>query len=205
MPRERTLTKLKLTPASVSGLPGRVHARWERSDGSKGSIVVYFRLKKAARWYIARLLIDEPTAALLRDVPLARIEAAANADPKIREWMEKSADEETITLARQAASQRPRLKRPARSGLDDDFYKRVAAAYRGAVAHGLPPAKTLAADSDTPPGTVNRWIAEARERFHLPEGEPGKVTAHVIETPAPGGATAGGFAPREEIGERDDG
>jgi hypothetical protein len=36
---------------------------------------------------------------------------------------------------------------------------------------------TLAADSDTPPGTVDRWIAEARRRGYLPLGEPGKMSA----------------------------
>lgn len=177
MTRERTLTKLELTPAYVSGRPGWVDARWERSDGSDGSACAQFRLKKAERWYIARLWIDVPTAALLRDVPLARIEAAANADPKIRKWIEDGAPEEVIERSRRAIAKRPRLERPALRRLDDDFYKRVAAAYTGAVAHGLRPAKTLAAESDTPAGTVNRWIAEARSCGYLPPGEPGKVTA----------------------------
>lgn len=177
MTRERTLTKLELIPAYVSGQPGWVGARWERSDGSKGNAFARFRLATAERWYIANLMLNVPTAALLRDVPLARIESAANADPKIREWMEAHTERATIKLARRAASRRPRLKRPAGRRLDDGFYRRVAEAYRGAVANGLPPAKTLAADSDTPPGTVNRWIAGARQRHYLPEGEPGKVTA----------------------------
>ena len=53
----------------------------------------------------------------------------------------------------------------------------MAFAYREAVEAGLPPSKTLAEDADTPPGTVNRWIAQARERGFLPPAERGKVSA----------------------------
>ena len=74
----------------------------------------------------------------------------------------------------QAAVKRPRLKRPAGRRLDDNFYIQVADAYRGAVAHGLQPAKTLAEDSETPQGTVNRWIATAREKDLLADAEPGR-------------------------------
>lgn len=179
MTRERSLTKLELGQVYVAGKPGWVEAKWERADGSGGSVYVHLRLKTAERWYVARLLVTLPTSELLRDVPLARIESAVNADPKIREWIESGTDEETIKRARRAASKRPRLERPARRRLDDGFYQRVADAYRGAVAHGLPPSKTLAEESDTPPGTVNRWIAGARERGYLPPGESGRVTAHI--------------------------
>jgi hypothetical protein len=78
---------------------------------------------------------------------------------------------------RRDAAKRPRLERPAARRLDAAFYERVATAYRAAVRHGLPPAKTLAEDADTPQGTVNRWIAEARHLDYLPKAEPGKVTA----------------------------
>jgi hypothetical protein len=71
---------------------------------------------------------------------------------------------------------RHRLKRPRGRQLDDAFYAQVATAYLGAVAHGLPPAKTIAEDSDTPQGTVNRWIATAREKGMLRETTPGKVS-----------------------------
>jgi hypothetical protein len=180
MTRERALTKLELVPAYVSGKRGWVQARWERADGSGGDVTVQPRLKTAERWYIARLLVSVPTSELLRDVPLARIESAVNADvnadPQMRQWVESGTDEETLELARREASRRPKLKRPGRRRLDDKHYQRVAAAYKGAVAHGLHPSKTLAAESDTPPGTVNRWIAEARKRGYLPPGATGRVT-----------------------------
>jgi hypothetical protein len=177
MPRQRTITKLELVRATVAGQEGWIEARWERSDGSRGHVLARFRLRNAERWYIATLRVNQPTSQLLRDVPLARIEAAANnADPQIREWMEKGMARETVEHARSVASKRVRLKRLAGRRLDDAFYAQVAAAYRDAVAHGLPPAKTLAADSDTPLGTVNRWIARARECGYLPDAVPGKVS-----------------------------
>ncbi len=113
--------------------------------------------------------MDLPTNALLRDVPLARIEAAANADERIRRWVADG--------VRAKAQPRQKLKRPASRRLDEQFYGEVAVAYIDAVVYGLSPAKTLAEDSDTPQGTVNRWIAKARELGHLPPAEPGKVSA----------------------------
>ncbi len=66
----------------------------------------------------------------------------------------------------------PKLKRPARNELTDDFYRQVATAYRKAVAAGLPPGETMAKNSGIPRGTINRWIAEARDprRGFLPSG-----------------------------------
>jgi hypothetical protein len=153
-----------------------VYARWTRADGSKGEVWAHFRPKTAERLYIARLLVDLPSGALLRDVPFARIESAANADAEIRAWIESGSDPETIELIRREAAKRPRLRRPARRQLDDDFYARVATAYRAAVAAGLHPAQTLAADSATPVSSVRRWIAEARARDYLPDAEQGRVT-----------------------------
>jgi hypothetical protein len=177
MTKERSLTRLELLPAWVSGQPGWVQASWERSDGSKGSAFAAFRLKSASRWYISQLLIHVPTAALLRDVPQARIEAAANADPNILEWIE-DANAEMATEARRLWARRPhKLRPPTKRRLDDAFYERVSAAYKEAVAFGQRPAKTLSEDSGTPQGTVNRWIAEARRRGYLPRAEPGKVSA----------------------------
>jgi hypothetical protein len=60
--------------------------------------------------------------------------------------------------------------------LGDTFFEQVAAAYPAAAADGLPPSKTLADDSGTPRGTVNRWIGEARRRGYLPPAELGKVS-----------------------------
>jgi hypothetical protein len=156
--------KLELLPAHVSGQPGWVQARWERSDGAKGSAFAGFRLKSPDRWYVATLIVHTPTARLLRDVPVARIDVAANADPKIREWIEASNAELATEARRMWARRTHKLRRPPGHRLDDAFFERVAAAYQEALMFGQQPAKTLAADSDTPLGTVNRWIREAKER-----------------------------------------
>ena len=177
MTRERTLTRLRLARAIVPGGGGWVSAQWERSDGSSGIAYVQMEAAAAERWSIARLLIHAPTARKLQDVPLQRITNAINADAAIQEWIKQGTEPETVELMEHDAARRPRLKRPkSRRELDDGFYRRVADAYRGAVANGLPPAKTLAADSETPPGTVNRWIARARNAGYLAEAEPGRVT-----------------------------
>jgi hypothetical protein len=167
VPRQRTLTKLELVPAVVGGIEGWLNARWQRSDGSRGAAFARFRLKSRDRWYISELLIDRPTATLLRDVPLARIETAANAEPRARAWIEK-ASEDLVKEARERWDRRRhRLKPPTTRRLDRAFYERVAGAYREAIAFGQPPAKTLAKDSKTPISTVNRWIAKARDLEEL--------------------------------------
>jgi hypothetical protein len=170
MTRERALTKLELIPAIVFGDSDWVEARWQRADGTRGSATARLRRKSEREWYIAQLLVDVPTGELLRDIPLPRIEAAVNADERIRQWVADG-------VKKRRRQPRPKLKRPAARRLDEQFYREVAAAYVGAVVEGLRPAKTLAEDSDTPQGTVNRWIAEARSRSFLPRTTPGKVTA----------------------------
>ena len=160
MSRERALIELELTPATVRGESNWVHARWQRADASGGVVFVRARRKTQNEWYIAELSVDQPSGELLRDVPLARIAAAINADERIRAWVAEG--------VRRQQPPRRKLKRPGGRRLDDQFYREVAAAYVSAVAHGLRPAKTLADDSDTPQGTVNRWIATARDRGFLP-------------------------------------
>jgi hypothetical protein len=176
--RERTITRLELKPVIVEGAEGWVEARWRRSDGSKGYAYADFRRRYADQWGISQLLIDAPTATLLAEVPLARIENAANADAEIRGWIEKGspAFQRELQGRRGGHRRRMRLKRPGQRRLDDGFYRQVANAYADAVRHGLPPAKTLAEDADTPPGTVNRWIATARRRGYLSPAKPGKVS-----------------------------
>jgi hypothetical protein len=169
----RAVTKIELSPLLNAGR-NWVLARWTRADGSGGEVYAEFRLKRAERYYIRKLEINAPTTRLLRDIPLARIEDAANANPAIREWVDQDVADDTIERARVAKAKRPKLTRTAT--LDHAFFSLVADAYRGAVANGLPPAKTLALESGAPPGTVNRWIATARDKGYLPKGQPGRVT-----------------------------
>jgi hypothetical protein len=174
MTRQRTLTELELIPAIRHDEHDWVDARWRRADGTKGKVLVQLRRKTEQRWYIAWLLASQPTGELLRDVPLARIEAAVNADERILKWVAEG--------VKRKQPPRPKLKPPASRRLDDQFYREVAAAYVDAVAHGLRPAKTLAEDTGTPQGTVNRWIAKAREKEFLPKTTPGRATDFLPKT-----------------------
>ena len=75
---------------------------------------------------------------------------------------------------------RLRLERPEGRRLDANFYKRVALAYKGALAEGLNPRQTLASESGAAPDTVARWIAKARDDKYgyLPKTTAGKASAY---------------------------
>ena len=138
-------------------------------------------------WKMAELRLYEPASDVLRTIPLARVQSAANAtltavglsilknqpEPSdIRKWFAK---EKRRAQAHRDAG-RFILERPDSRKLDDPFYARVAEAYRQAVALGLNPRQTLAHDSDAAPDTVARWIGESRRRGFLAAGRPGRVT-----------------------------
>jgi hypothetical protein len=175
MTKERALTQLRVAHVNFMGADGYLEASWERADGTRGKAVLSFLPSKAERWHARDIWMREPTAEKLRDVPLARIEAAVNANPSLHEWLDQAIPPAIVPWRRSRAAQRPRLERPARRRLDDSFFQQVADAYQAAVANGLPPSKTLAAESETPAGTVNRWIGEARARGLLPPSAPGKA------------------------------
>lgn len=139
------------------------------------------------------LVVTEPWLHRHRELPLARVEHAANADANTRfdlgRQLDKTIGGNHVSVAfemKKRISTRkltPRyyLERPAKRRLDDDFYESVARAYAGAVAWGLDPRKTLAADSGTPADTVARWISTARKRGFLSSGEPGKASGALTE------------------------
>jgi hypothetical protein len=175
-----------------TGPEGWLKAFWRREGGQENVAFVQFRPPKTKRqgWAIVGIKASkhsEPnwlSTALVDDVPRHRIEQAVAASEVFRSGLLAKIDEKAPgdldTAFRRIYREAPRitLERPPRNKRDADFYRRVALAYRQAVAAGLPPLKTMAADSGIPEGTIARWVAEARERQHLPAGEKGKVTAH---------------------------
>jgi hypothetical protein len=175
MAKARAITRLEIHPAEVAGQKHWVSAEWQRADGSRGFAAAHVRWKTAERLNVFQLLIEP---AYLRDVPVARIEEACNANSRIRDWIDRAFPQELVKTRKIEAAKRPRLKRPKSRRLDDEFFRSVAEAYSAAVLAGLPPGPTLAADSGTPLSTVHRWIAEARkpQRGYLPPGETGKAT-----------------------------
>ena len=111
--------------------------------------------------------------ALLDDVLRRPIELAANASDAVRDGLAAQLDE-PAPVDLDSAFQRtyrqtppPKLERPPRNRLADDFYREVAFAYRWAVAAGRPPLEALAAESGIPRGTIARWVATARDKGFL--------------------------------------
>ncbi len=107
----------------------------------------------------------EVTAALLRSIPVGRIEAAVNA-----------LEHPTGGTGRWQAEVRiPDHLRAAAPGYPDEFYESVARAYRSLAALSPRPVAELAEANDVPATTVQRWVKEARGRGLLPPGRRGKA------------------------------
>ena len=184
MPRKPTAKTLDVIP----GTGGWARVSWR--EGQPGEVVAYVRFsveQPALTLAVAELRFVEPWLRRHRELPLSRVENAANADTNTRFHIVKDSKrpaprdlDEYFALKAKTSGRRVepryRLERPARRRLDDGFYAAVARAYAEAVAEGLNPRKTLATDSDTPADTVARWIAEARRRGHLSPGELGKAS-----------------------------
>jgi hypothetical protein len=76
------------------------------------------------------------------------------------------AGEVDANFARQTKS--PRRRGPLR----EEDLKRVAEVYRGAIARGRPPTKTVAGELGVARSTAGRWVAEARRRGVLGRAKP---------------------------------
>ena len=183
MRRELTHLHIETGPA------GWLKAFWRRGGVEN---VIYARLRppraKRDTWTIVGLEVSkgtEPprlTAELLDDIPVHRIERAVATSTVFKDGLrdhigdEPPANLDSAFPKHYEVMERTKLARPSRAELNDDFFRKVAHAYRQAVAQGLPPGETMATDSGIPRGTINRWIAEARKRKFLPSGGQGKVT-----------------------------
>jgi hypothetical protein len=178
-----------------TGPAGWLKAFWRRDNGPDNAIFVRFRAPESKRkgWAPIGLQASKDSyprwlsSDLVRDVPLHRIDSAVALSTGFRRDLLERIDEDQPSdldkAFKRAYSEAPRtltrLERPKRSELSDEFFRKVATAYRWAVAAGLPPGKTIAHDSGIPQGTVARWIAEARAKGFLPAAEPGKVSRDV--------------------------
>lgn len=178
-----------------TGPAGWLKAYWRREGGPENVIYVRFRKPKSSRqaWAPIGLQASKDSnppwlsTDLVSDVPLHRIDSAVAMSTVFRDGLLDGIDEDQpadldkafARVYRKAPRTLMKLERPKRSELSDDFYRKVATAYRWAIAAGLPPGKTIADDSGIPPGTVARWIAEARDRGFLPPTEPGKISRDV--------------------------
>jgi hypothetical protein len=70
----------------------------------------------------------------------------------------------------------PKLSPPRGRGYGDEFYERVATAYRDALRRGERPVEALRLQANVPRSTAARWVKEARRRGLLGEAPaPGKA------------------------------
>lgn len=173
-----------------TGPGGWLKAFWHRKGGAENVIYARLRPPKTKRhaWAIIGLHASKDSKPpwlspdLVADVPDRFIVLAVEASDVFRSALLEAIDhpqpDDLDAAFNSIYRERPRtpLVHPGRARLDADFFRDVAAAYREAVAAGLPPLKTMAADSGIPQGTIARWVARARADGHLPEAERGKVT-----------------------------
>jgi hypothetical protein len=173
------------------GPGGWVKTNWRRGGGPEQSVWIRWAPPKRKRggkpserrWSMEEVRIADPLGkdVRFREIPLPRIYIAFNALEMADELYESLDDEVPADLERAMREKwqtQPRIKleRPAQRKLDDEFFRMVAQAYRGAVIRGLPPVKTIAEDAGVPHSTVARWIAQTRARKFLPPPQQGKVT-----------------------------
>jgi hypothetical protein len=173
---------------------------WRQEPPLPGPVFVRIAAAEGGRLVLAGLRIDaEPTAELLRAIPVGRIEAVANAQltvvddvivstappgprdaPAARPPRLVPAGWETPDPSR--AATRRAHSRPVRldigwagRGRPDTFYGDVAKAYLDLAQSSARPAVELAEANGVPVTTAHRWIKEARRRGFLPPGRPGKA------------------------------
>ena len=108
----------------------------------------------------------EVTAALLRRLPVGRIEAAVNALAHAAGGGPRWRAEAKVPA---------HLRDSAVRGYPDEFYEVVARAYRSLSALSARPVGELAEANDVPVTTAQRWVKEARARGLLPPGRRGKA------------------------------
>ena len=185
-----------------------VHGDWyEWTQEPALSATVFVRVigSPGGRLILGGLRIDgEPSAELLRAIPVGRIEAAANAQltfvdtilvpvatlngvPSRPHWpgtVQAPAPSPALTgwettepafAANRPGVQDSALDPDTRRGRPDQFYREVATAYLELAQITPRPAADLAHSHDVPQTTAHRWIKEARRRGFLPPGRPGKA------------------------------
>jgi hypothetical protein len=172
------------------------------TGGTTDGITVYAHLyaeEEGGRGEIRRLVIEGRTLTTerLRTVPLARIETLANTNPDFRphiagtdqheisdafDQVQRQANVVMLDNAHRKAEEFDRKARAPRAPLTrpdgkdpDAFYARVAEAYREKVQTHRNVAVALAEEANVPPGTVHRWVLEARRRGFLPPARQGRV------------------------------
>jgi hypothetical protein len=177
----------------TTAVDGKVFVRFGRDSSIPlDSFPAEFKMPLVVHDVVARATGGTAVAAVVRALPLARMEAAANlryarlADVGADDFPFLVADAERQAphpLSRWAAppehKRRPRraplrIDVPSGTKKPDRFYQRVAELYLKASSQSSRPAETLADANGVPVTMVHRWVREARRRDILPPGQRGK-------------------------------
>lgn len=141
--------------------------RWTDGVAEGSELRVHAAEQPDGRCHLDALEFEGPiSAALLRTIPVGRIEAAVNALA-----LHGTIDDRTSAQARIPEH----LRESAVRGYPDEFYEVVARAYRALAAVSPRPIVELAEANGVPPTTAQRWVKEARQRALLPPGRRGKA------------------------------
>lgn len=163
---------------------------WMSAPIPQGTVHVRVRRRADGRLVITDLYLNatEITSAVLRDISMARLDAAVNmAQIRALTGDEPAADAPEPTLAElrsrapvwtKKKAKPPRRRKPLTrpDGTDPAvFYRQVAEAYQEYVVHTRAPATRIAQEADVPVTTAHRWIREARRRGFLPPARKGRA------------------------------
>jgi hypothetical protein len=157
---------------------------WAEKEGDRGEI---FQLAISGRNLAGTDPTTDVTTDRLRSIPVAHIENLANTNPEFRPHIENTPqntmgqafdtfrqEANRYVLAKARRKHRKPLTRPDGTN-PDAFYQQVADAYREVLQTTNKVAVVLAKEADVPPGTVHRWILEARRRGFLPAARQGRA------------------------------
>lgn len=164
---------------------------WRTYVGVVEGATVHVRIEdRAGRIAITEMYVradDEVDAAMLRSIPIGRMEAAVNLgwgrEGEVMQFEASSASAgdaptlEELRLRTPAKAPRRKRRKPLTrpDGRDPDaFYAAVAAAYREYAPETKAPGAAIAKEAGVPATTAHRWVREARRRGFLGAGRQGK-------------------------------
>jgi hypothetical protein len=144
--------------------------------GPDGPLLVRVHPDKSGSYRVRELYVRDTgqpiTADRLRAIRVGAIEAmlsipeyqtAIGSRYNLRDRIDLEREAKKYATTYGAPPRQP-LKSPSGRGYPDEFYERVAAAYRGALARRARPVASIAVEAGVPRSTAARWVKEARGR-----------------------------------------
>lgn len=159
---------------------GLVNVRWSTDNGDSWERATVKVKTSRGKLTITELRLPDPTTTSLRRLRFGALEqylrqrltpAAADATQGGNVYVKGGS-----ARARATGHGRVILSRPETPRLGAPFYEKFAVAYRDAVARGLSPRPTLAADAGVSRAAIARWAKEAVRRGYLTSVGQGKAS-----------------------------